>query len=44
MRSFLVDHREKVEKWLYKNGPSPFQIQTKPEHAEEDFVSVKKAA
>lgn len=41
---FLAEHREKIEKWLYENGPSPFQIQTNLEPAEENFVSVEKAA
>lgn len=41
---WLADYREKFEQWLYKNGPSPFQIQAQTKHADESVVSVEKAA
>jgi transposase InsO family protein len=41
---FLSDHKNKIQKWLYENDPSPFQIQAAPETAEECVSSDKKAA
>ncbi len=41
---FLAEHREKVEKWLYENAPSPFKIQVVEECVEECVRSDRKAA
>jgi transposase len=41
---FLVEHQQKVEKWLYENGPSPFQIQVATNTTDESIVSAEKAA
>lgn len=41
---FLTNHKNKIEKWIYKNGESLFQIQAAPETAEECVSSDKKAA
>lgn len=41
---FLADHKNKIEKWIYENGESPFKIQALPETAEECVSSDKKAA
>lgn len=43
-QEFLAEYQEKIEKWLYENAPSPFQIQVRQETAEECVSSDKKAA
>ncbi|MGK5087136.1 DDE-type integrase/transposase/recombinase [Bdellovibrionota bacterium FG-2] len=41
---FLADYKQQIENWLYKDGPSPIQIQANQEATDESFVSVKQAA
>lgn len=41
---FLADYRNKLESWLYENGPTPFNTQAVSQVTEEFFVSIKKAA
>ena len=40
----IQDLKNKIEKWLYENGESPFQIQALPATTEECVSSDKKAA
>jgi len=41
---FLIEHEKKIQKWLYENAPSPFQIQATEKITEECVSSDKKAA
>lgn len=41
---FLAEYKNKIENWIYENGPSPFEIQAPTEAADECVSSDKKAA
>ena len=41
---YLADYKQQIENWLYKDGPSPIQIQANQEATDESLVSVKQAA
>lgn len=41
---FLAEYDKKLKKWLYENGPSPFQIQATQKTTEECVSSDKRAA
>ena len=41
---FLTNYQTKIEDWLYKDGPSPFETKTETKPADECVSSDKKAA